>query len=127
MKKIKTICTLISAFALAVNCFAVNAVSEGDISIEFPADTQLSIEEQEVIADKIVNGTSGDDAAAYNIICTLFGHDLSTEYVHATQHKVNELSPRCLRKTYEVELCSRCDYNTVELVSGVYLACCPEE
>lgn len=63
-------------------------------------------------------------AATYGLICTLFGHKLESSVVTTITHKVSATAPRCLRETYEMEVCSRCDYTNPILISSSYISCC---
>lgn len=133
MKIIKIINIFLLTLVLAINCCAVN-ISSGEvvyedenITVTFSNDTKYSIDEQKVIADMLVYGADESRVNTYNIICDLFGHNLSREYIEVIQHKVDDLSPRCVKKTYSADGCSRCDYFEYELISFVYVPCCPEE
>lgn len=103
-----------------------------DITIEFTVPLNVSSERQQQIADEIagiepslISGSSG--LSPDNIICTLFGHDLSTTTVTATHHKAKKYNPRCLVELYHVTACSRCNYTDAELVTSVFIVCCPED
>lgn len=65
-----------------------------------------------------------DGTAAYGLTCTLFGHKTESSVVTAVTHKAKATSPRCLRETYEVETCSRCDYVKSTLIGSEYIVCC---
>ena len=62
-----------------------------------------------------------------NIICTLFGHDLSTSTVTVTRHRVRQHEPRCQLEIYDVEACSRCDYTVDTLFATSLVFCHPED
>ena len=136
MKKIKllTLCLLIST--LTVTIFAdennplVYQYYDPEITVEFAESLNVSSERQQQIADKIayidssfIPGPESD--SLNNIICTLFGHDLSTTTVTATHHKVHVYNPRCLLEIYYVSACSRCNYTNAELAGSAYIVCCP--
>ena len=65
-----------------------------------------------------------DEATTYGLTCTLLGHKTESSVVNAITHNVRATSPRCLRETYNVETCSRCDYVKSTLLSSVYIVCC---
>ncbi len=65
-----------------------------------------------------------DDTATYGLMCTLFGHKLESSVVSTLTHKVAATSPRCLKRTYSVEACTRCDYTSQELIASTYISCC---
>lgn len=126
MKIFKILAVLFLSAVLAMSSFAVETYGNGSVTVEFEEDTSFTEDEQKAIADMIINGTD-DETSTYNILCTLFGHDTINESVSATRHKVYDESPRCLRKSYLVTTCSRCDYQELELVYETYVVCCPEE
>jgi len=138
MKTLKTIalfCLLcfftLSAFADEINTLVYQYYNP-EVTVTFEEPLDVSAERQQQIADNIsgvnssniveINGESPD-----NIICTLFGHKLSTTTVTATHHKVHVHSPRCLMEVYDVTACSRCDYTDAELVGSFFVVCCPED
>ena len=65
-----------------------------------------------------------DDTATYGLMCTLFGHKLETSTAHTITHKASATDPRCLKRTYAVETCSRCDYSNSTLLGSTYISCC---
>lgn len=73
------------------------------------------------IADRLVHG---DEYATSTLSwCWLFGHDIERNTVGIITHNVRSVSPKCLRKTYSVETCSKCDYYKDELISSEYIVC----
>ena len=65
-----------------------------------------------------------NDSVTYGLTCTLLGHKLETSVVYKITHKARTTSPRCLKKTYDYEACTRCDYEKSTLGSSVYIVCC---
>ena len=65
-----------------------------------------------------------EEAATYGLMCTLFGHKLETSTASTVTHNARTTAPRCLKKTYTVETCSRCDYSTKTLKNSQYISCC---
>jgi hypothetical protein len=127
---------LLSAFSLTIFADEFNPLvyhyQNPEITIVFTESLNVSSERQQQIADEIagIDTTiiSGSNSASPdNIICTLFGHDLSTTTVTATHHKVHVHNPRCLVELYHVTACSRCNYTDPELVGSVFIVCCPED
>ena len=129
MKKMLTI--ILCAF-LAINCTAFSmgdstydyVVDDTHITVEFAADSALSAEKQQQIANQMVYG---DDGASTYAWCWLTGHNYVTESVIAIEHKARALSPRCIERIYTVETCTKCDHFEETLVSEVLIACCPED
>lgn len=126
MKIFKIITVLCVCAMLTLTSFAVDTYNYDSVTVEFEENTSFTEDEQKAIADMIINGTD-DETSTYNLICTLFGHDTIHEMVTATRHKVYDDTPRCLEKTYLVTTCNRCDYQEIELILEIYVACCPEE
>ncbi len=65
-----------------------------------------------------------EGATTYGLTCTLFGHKIESSVVNAVTHKAKATSPRCLRETFDVETCSRCDYVKSSLITSDYIVCC---
>lgn len=73
------------------------------------------------------NHENAEDGSAttYGLICTVIGHKIDTSTVYTINHKARATAPRCLRKTYLHEVCTRCDdYETSTLTSTKYINCC---
>jgi len=138
MKTIKVLIlfAFLSVLTLAVFADGINPLvyeyHNPDITVEFSEPLNVTVERQQQIADNIAGvGPSfipgSNNELPENIICSLFGHDLSTTTVTATHHKVLVHSPRCLVKMYYVTACSRCDYSNVEEAGSFFIVCCPED
>lgn len=130
MKKLLT--TLLVAILVLCACIsssadqAVGNVYEiGDKTIIFDEASAFSVEEQQHIAELIVNPEN--QASAYGLVCTLFGHKNTSETVVSITHCAKENSPRCLQEIFCVTTCSRCDESTVERTGYGYITCCPED
>lgn len=129
---IALLCMLTSAIFADENNTPVYQYSNPEVTVEFAEPLNVTAERQQQIADEIagvnfsfISGSIGESPD--NIICTLFGHDLSTTTVTATHHKVLVHEPRCLVEIYDVTACSRCNYTDAELVGSVFICCCPED
>ena len=59
--------------------------------------------------------------------CWLIGHDKVKDTVIVTEHKVEEKHPRCIKRIYDIETCTACDYIKETLTSETYIVCCPED
>ncbi|MBE6631632.1 MAG: hypothetical protein E7623_02900 [Ruminococcaceae bacterium] len=127
----KKIVTLLLCTIFVINCSALS-VGDGSfdyidndtqITVEFASDSALSAEKQQQIADHIVYG---DDGASTYSWCWLTGHNYVTEAVYVIQHKIFAASPRCIKRTYAVDTCTKCDYLEETLVSQVRIICCDE-
>ncbi|MBR4062868.1 MAG: hypothetical protein IKK01_07370 [Clostridia bacterium] len=95
-----------------------------NITVEFSDTSTFSTEQQEVIAQAIINGTD-NSYTTYNLLCTLFGHKETTESIGAIEHCVSATAPRCTRTIYEITACTRCEtvIDTIT-ISKVYIFCC---
>ena len=139
MKIRKVITTVIMTSILSINCVAANAsggansFSRGNTTVTFTQNTNFSYDEQMLIADVIFENKMGvvsinpEEVQPASLTCTLFGHDLVSEYVYSTDHKVRSTQPRCKQSTYVIDTCSRCDYTDVERVGSEYIECCPND
>lgn len=96
-----------------------------NVTVVFDVESKLSTEQQEMVAQLLVNPEYGVSQA--NLICNIFGHKNSQEGVSTITHKVNVISPRCLEEFFTITMCSRCEETTVERDAAVYISCCPED
>lgn len=126
---------IIALILVVVSLFSVTSISvyaedtnESTITVtvnetEFIFDEDTTKEYRNKVIAHYFNH-SGEDATAYGLTCTLFGHKTESSVVTAVTHKAKATSPRCLRETYEVETCSRCDYVKSTLIGSNYIVCC---
>lgn len=127
MKKIiALILVVVSVFCvMSISAYAEDAnentvtVTINAIEFVFDADTSEDFRNK-----FIAHYFNCDDSTVYGLTCTLFGHKIESSVVSAVTHKVNSTDPRCLRETYNVETCSRCDYTNSTLLSSSYITCC---
>ena len=117
-----TICATlnVSADEIIGNTYQID-----NVTVIFDADSQLSAEQQENIAQILVNPENGVSPA--NLICNIFGHKNTQEGVTTITHKAKASSPRCLQELFTITTCSRCNESTVERNAAYYISCCPEE
>lgn len=117
---------------LTINCLAISTgdgsydyvIDDTNITIEFESNSAFSSEKQQQIADHMAYGDDGVSTYAW---CWLTGHNLVTEAVTVIEHKVYATTPRCIKYTYAVEICTKCDHLEETLVSQARYACCPVE
>lgn len=125
MKK-AIITLLIVAFFFATPTFAEknnnNIYELGNITIIFSDETIFSIEDRQVISQRIVD--ESDYVQKYNLLCSLFSHKYESEAITTITHKVRSTAPRCCRSTYYVSVCSRCGNTKKELLAEDYINCC---
>ena len=114
-----------STFGVSADEKVGNTYQIENVTVVFEADSQLSAEQQENIAQLLVNPEYGVTQA--NLICNIFGHKNTTEGVSTITHKVSATSPRCLEEFFTITTCSRCNESTVERHAAVYIFCCPED
>ncbi len=98
---------------------------EEKISVIFPSESTLTESEKQELADRLVYGTQESEIMPVSILCSLFGHDISTNQVIAIHHKVRDTVPRCRQDFITVETCSRCDYENSTVTYQKYINCCP--
>lgn len=125
---IPIICMIIAStfFSTAANCSDFY-YEDKDITVLFPSNSELSYEQKQVIADKLIYGYLNDNQVSTYSLCWLVGHNLTSNAVTTIEHKVDLYEPRCLERVYDVETCSSCDYINEELISTTYVFCCAED
>lgn len=127
MKRIFTILLVLTLLTCtcALPVSAKNTTKENN-DIEIIIHNEVSEETKEKIERFFANGTpaENDGIATYGLTCTLLGHNIKISSVSTITHKVSTTSPRCLKKTYNYEECTRCDYEKATLVCSEYIVCC---
>ncbi len=127
--KTKKILSLILAIAMFACIFIMPANAEEtgtDEHIEIIiVNENISKETKEkAIAFYSDGGEEQEGISTYGLTCTLLGHKIETTVVYKITHKVRSSSPRCLKKTYDYDTCTRCDFEESVLTSSTYIACC---
>ena len=114
--------TLLCAMVIPANA----TEAENNEHIEIIIENQNISEETEakIIAFYTNGGEEKEGIATYGLTCTLLGHKIESSTVTTITHKVRSTSPRCLKKTYDYESCTRCDYENSTLITQQYIACC---
>ena len=122
-KLISCMLVLVIAFcSFQTIAFAENNVDKHEnITIEF--HDEISNEARERVIAHFY-GEEENVIGARGITCTLFGHKLETGTTSVVTHKVSSTAPRCLRETYDYEICSRCDYSEYTFLYSEYIYCC---
>lgn len=130
MKKfLAVILAIASVFSLA--SFSASAentdentvvITKGDTDYIFEAGVSEELMKSFIYA--IETEHDCDDTATYGLMCTLFGHKLESTTAATITHKAAASDPRCLRRTYLVEACTRCDYTSQTLLGSTYISCC---
>ena len=94
----------------------------GDKTIEVDSEG-LTYDQAQIIADRIAY--KDEEVSTYGIFC-LFGHKIETTYAIETHHNEYSTAPRCVRRTYRVDYCSRssCSYSEATMTSEIRVACC---
>ena len=127
--KTKRILAMLMALAISVSLFTLPSTaaevedSHTHIEIYFP-DENVSEELKERATAHFLNGAENDDASTYGLTCTILGHSIETATTYTTTHKARATAPRCLKKTYKYECCTRCVYEKSTLISSTYIHCC---
>lgn len=89
----------------------------------FSDETPFTTEQQEYIA--AVLSDDGNPVSTYGFTCWLLGHKYEYDTVITITHCVNSTQPRCLKETFQIGICSRCNETTTELINQTYITCCP--
>lgn len=127
--KIKSLFAFFLALTLLTCTFVMPASAKENTTnneFEIIINEDVSEETKEKIEKYFANGepTINNCNSTYGITCTLLGHKLENTSVSTITHKVRASAPRCVRKTYAYQECTRCDYETSELVATEYIFCC---
>lgn len=112
---------------LACTCVIPTSAKETtNNDVEIIINGEVSAETKEKIERYFSSGEpiTADGDSTYGLTCTLFGHKLEGTIVSAITHKVSATAPRCLEKTYDYEACTRCDYESSDLINSSYIFCC---
>ena len=101
MKKITLVLMVIiltigATLGISADEIVENTYQIGNVTVVFSDESQLSKEQQESIAQLLVNPEYGTSQA--NLICNIFGHKNTQEGVSTITHKVSATSPRCLQE-----------------------------
>jgi len=126
MKKLISLC-LILAFVFGTLQIAAYADSETptlshkqNITILFSEELPQDIQNK-IYAHFYGVSFPGDNQD--NILCSLFGHKLTTTSTTVITHNVYSNAPRCVEELYNLSVCSRCDYVSQELISRSRIYC----
>ena len=127
--KIKNLFAIVLALTiLTCTCVLPASAKESTINneIEIIISDDVSAETKSKIEKYFATGEPATDdvATTYGLTCTLLGHKLTSTSVGVTTHKVRATAPRCVCKTYIYTECSRCDYETSELIATENIYCC---
>lgn len=130
--KIKKILSVIFAIAMLVSIFTMPTNAANTVETEAHEHIEIIINDENIsdeTKEKIIafysnGGEECEGATTYGLTCTLFGHKLESSLVTTVTHKVRTTSPRCLKKTYNYEACTRCDFEEDTLLSSTYIVCC---
>ncbi len=121
------ICTLLTLFIMPVG--AADEHNHEEIEIVILNDDISEEAKAKIYAyysDPDHNHENEDDGVVtYGLICSVIGHKIDTSSVTVTTHKARATAPRCLKKSYKHEVCTRCDdYEKSTLLSSTYINCC---
>lgn len=128
--KIKNLfASLLALTILTCTCVLPISAKEvnGNKSVEIIIlDENVSAETKEKIEKYFATGepVTDNSATTYGLTCTLLGHKLQNSTVEVITHKVSATAPRCQCKTYLYQACTRCDYETSQLIATEYIFCC---
>lgn len=130
MKKLLIVClSLLLVGMFSVSAFAADeeiyVYDFGSVTVIFDENDTWDAETREIIAQRLAEGETGESAAPYNLLCTLFGHKYETKSVTTVTHCVQAEQPRCLEEIFDMSLCSRCGDQQVTRVAYAYITCCP--
>ena len=125
----KTVSIVLALICLVGCCISASAsvteqtiITINNVDVVFNSSSSLSNEEKQVIATILTNGEP--NTQTYGLLCTLFGHNNSTEIVTTITHCASSTAPRCLREKWEVVTCSRCGNVENTRIDYTLIYCC---
>ena len=119
-----TLAVLTGHFVIPTSAVETEEVTTAEIEI-FIENEDISEETREKIIAYYSDPNHEDNGiATCGLTCTLFGHKLENSTVRTVTHKARSSAPRCLEKIYDYNACTRCDYETSEVISSTYIYCC---
>lgn len=126
--KTKNLFAILFALTLLI-CTCVlptNAKEITNNNVEIIINDDVSEETKAKIEKYFENGEprANDDTKTYGLTCTLLGHKLESTAISTITHKVSTTSPRCLKRTYKYDACTRCDYEDSTLIGQEFIICC---
>ncbi len=126
--KIKNLFAILLALTLLI-CTCILPTSAKEVTyngVEIIINDEVSAETKTKIEKYFATGEpiTENETTTYGLTCTLLGHKLRSTSVDVITHKVRTTAPRCLCKTYNYMACSRCDYETSELIATENIYCC---
>lgn len=130
MKKfLSLILAIASVFSLATFSASAEEAAENTVVItsgdtDYIFEAGVSEDHIHSFINSFESENDGEEAATYGLMCTLFGHKLETSTAYTITHKASATDPRCLKRIYSVDTCSRCDYSTKTLIASTYISCC---
>ncbi len=119
---ILSLCFILSLGVIPAS--AEEAVENNDVTIIIHNEDISEETKEKLIAFYSDPESHNDTVATYGLTCTLFGHKLESTTTSVITHKVRTTVPRCQKKTYNYEACTRCDYENSTLLSTTYIDCC---
>lgn len=129
--KLKKIVSLITALVLIFSASQLSVFANEQEDAAVVTDNGITLvfhdEVSEETKEKIIAHFAGETSSniqARGITCTLLGHNLETGATSAITHKAKATAPRCLKETFEYEICTRCDYSEYTLIGSEYIYCC---
>lgn len=127
--KTRNLFALLLAITLLISSFIIPASAknstDSNMEIEIIINDSVSPETKAKIERYFATGEpTTDNDTTYGITCTLLGHKIECTSVYTITHKARSASPRCLKKTYAYEECTRCDYENSTLTRSEYIVCC---
>ncbi len=129
MKKILLlIITIICTSSFCIHSYAIDSsscvTSVNNIDIVFDKNCSFTEDEKQIVLAHFLN--DGEEATPYGLICNLFGHKNTTEYLTTITHCINSTAPRCLEEEWELIVCSRCENVESTRLGFSLIYCCPE-
>lgn len=129
MKLVKFV-SVVMTLVFIMSALQIVSFAQDDTTCDHCSD-EITVLVDESASEEIKNriyahfyGDGEDAIQSRGITCTLFGHDIDIGTVSTITHKVRSSAPRCLKETFNYEICSRCDYEVYTQINSEYIYCC---
>ena len=119
-----TVC--LSVFSSPVSSEASCMLPDETMMVSFSDQTPFNEAQKDRISHLLICGSAHNDAQPVSLAC-IFGHNIITDTVVLTHHRVRDIAPRCDDLYYQFDMCNRCDYTNYTLLYTMPVHCHAEE
>lgn len=121
---IAVILSSMQVFAFAAETETTENTYTCPCGIVYHFEEGVSEEVKERVVAGICDEMEDDGVQTASVLCDLFGHNLDVNYTYGYKHKAYTSAPRCIKYTYQYDICTRCDYAYEYLIKTEKIYCC---